>query len=127
MTSERGQRNLDGLGGSSRVDLLSILVEPDTRRWSSDSSSFPGSDSHHLGVDGTRDAVVELVVKLWEGVLGVDRGLRDISDGGRLDHVSDGETLDGLVLWHTSRAVGATDRLGVSSTVLVSTVVSSLH
>lgn len=35
----------------------------------------------------------------------VDGSLADISHCGTLDHVPDGETLDGLVLGDTSRAV----------------------
>ena len=45
------------------------------------------------------------------------RGIR--TDGGGLDHVADGESLDGLDLGGASRAVGATDRLDVAPAVLV--------
>ena len=41
------------------------------------------------------------------------------TDGGGLNHVADGESLDGLVLGGASRAVGATDRLDVAPAVLV--------
>lgn len=41
------------------------------------------------------------------------------TDGGGLNHVADGEPLDGLVLGGASRAVGATDRLDVAPAVLV--------
>lgn len=51
-----------------------------------------------LGVDGARDTVGETDIELGEGVLGVDRGLRKVSDGSSLDHVLHGETLDSLVL-----------------------------
>jgi hypothetical protein len=51
-----------------------------------------------LGVDGARDAVGETDVELGEGVLGVDRGLGQVTDGGGLDHVLDRVALDGLVL-----------------------------
>ena len=45
------------------------------------------------------------------------------TDGGRLDHVPDGESLDCLVLWCASRAVGAADRLDVAAALLVATAV----
>jgi hypothetical protein len=41
------------------------------------------------------------------------RGRR--TDGGGLDHVSYGESLDRLVLWCASRAVGAADGLDVTA------------
>jgi len=60
----------------------------------------PGSRTKGLTlrVDRASDAVVDLVVQLGEHVLGVDRGLRHVADGGRLDNVGNLEPLDGLVL-----------------------------
>lgn len=78
-------------------------------------------------MDGAGDTVVDLVVELWEDVLDVDGCIRDISNGSSFNHVSHGESLDGLVLGHASRAVGASHRLRVTSSVLVSAVVSSLE
>jgi hypothetical protein len=49
-----------------------------------------------LAVDGARNAVLKLQVHLGDRVLGEDGGIGDIPDGGRLDHVADGEPLDGL-------------------------------
>jgi hypothetical protein len=43
------------------------------------------------------------------------------TDGGGLDHVADGESLDRLVLGGASRAVGAADGLDVTATLLVTT------
>ena len=43
------------------------------------------------------------------------------TDGGGLDHVADGESLDCLVLGGASRAVGAADGLDVATTLLVTT------
>jgi hypothetical protein len=43
------------------------------------------------------------------------------TDGGGLDHVADGESLDRLVLGGASRAVGAADGLDVATTLLVTT------
>lgn len=48
------------------------------------------------------------------------------TNGSRLDHVADGESLDGLVLGRASRAVAATDGLGVAAALLVAAVVLSL-
>jgi hypothetical protein len=72
-------------------------------------------------VNGARDAVLQLQVHLGDSVLGEDRGVRDITDSSRLDHVADGETLDGLVLGRASRAVAASDGLDVAAALLVAT------
>lgn len=48
------------------------------------------------------------------------------TDGGGLDHVADGEALDGLVLRGASRAVAASDGLDVAAALLVAAVVLSL-
>jgi hypothetical protein len=45
------------------------------------------------------------------------------TDGGRLDHVPDSESLYRLVLGCASRAVGATDGLDVATTLLVAAAV----
>jgi hypothetical protein len=101
-------------------------------------------------VDGARDAVLELQVHLGDGVLGEHRGIRDITcpdgqscssciagvipglvgggfgrhtDGSRLDHVADGESLYRLVLGGASRAVGAADGLDMTATLLVTAAV----
>ena len=41
------------------------------------------------------------------------------TNGSRLDHVADGEALDGLVLGRASRAVAAADGLDVAAALLV--------
>lgn len=69
---------------------------------------------------------MQLVVDLWQSVLGVDGGFGQISDSSGFNDVSDGHSLDGLVLWNTLRAVDTSDWLDVTSTLLVSTVGSSL-
>lgn len=48
------------------------------------------------------------------------------TDSGGLDHVADGESLDGLVLRNASRAVGAADGLDVATTLLVATAVTTM-
>lgn len=47
------------------------------------------------------------------------------TDGGRLNHVTDGESLDGLVLGGTSGAIGATDGLDVATTLLVTSAIKT--
>lgn len=88
----------DGLGSSLRIDLLTVSVVTNTRRWGSDTSALSGTNSDNLAVDGARNTVVDLDVELWKGVFLVDGSLGNVTNGGRLDHVSDGESLDGLVL-----------------------------
>lgn len=105
-------------------------------------------------MDSAGDAVLELQVHLGDGVLGEDGGIGDITcaasvtrfhseqiplcaarrggsgggrtDGGGLDHVADGESLDRLVLGCASRAVGAPDGLDVAAALLVAAVGRSL-
>lgn len=74
-------------------------------------------------MNGARDTVLQLEVHLGDGVLGEDGSVRDITDGSRLDHVADGEALDGLILGRASRAVAAADGLGVAAALLVATAV----
>jgi len=76
-------------------------------------------------VDGAGDAVLELQVHLGDSVLREDGGIGYITDGGRLDHVPDGESLYCLVLGCASRAVGAADRLDVAAALLVAAVGSA--
>lgn len=113
------------LSSISRIDL-SVTGESLSLRWGSDSSVSSGSHSNNSSVDGTRDTVVQFVVQLWQSVLGVDRCLWQISDSSSFNHVSDSDSLDGLILWNTSGTVQASDWLYVTSTFLVSTVGSSL-
>lgn len=77
-------------------------------------------------MDSTRDAVVNLDIELRQCVLLIDRGITDISNSSRFNHVSDGKSLNGLILGYHTATVGASDRAGVSSSFLVSSVRSSL-
>jgi len=78
-----------------------------------------------LGVNGARHAVVELGVQLGQSVDVVDGGVRDISDGGSLDDVTDHELLDRLVLGSAPRTIGASDGLDVSSALFGPSVVTT--
>lgn len=48
------------------------------------------------------------------------------TNGGGLDHVADGEALDGLVLGRAARAVAAADGLGVAAALLVAAAVRTV-
>lgn len=114
------------LGGNAGVDLLAVSVVTNSRGRSSDLSSLCGSNTDNLSVNSARNTVVDLDVQLGESVLLVNRSLGDISDGSRLDHVADGESLDGLVLRDHTGAVRTSDAANVSSSLLVASVGSSL-
>ena len=106
-------------------------------------------------MDSARDAVLQLQVHLGYGVLREDGGIRDVTcrelarclahtrvcferrasrrtagerrtNGSRLNHVADGEALDGLVLGRASRAVAAADGLDVAAALLVAAAVKWL-
>lgn len=48
------------------------------------------------------------------------------TNGSRLNHVADGEALDGLVLGGAASAVGATHRLNVAAAILVAAAIKSI-
>jgi hypothetical protein len=52
-------------------------------------------------MNGARDTVVQLDVQLGDGVFFIDGGFLKITDSSSFDHVTDSETLDGLVLSST--------------------------
>jgi len=78
-----------------------------------------------LGVNGAGHAVVELGVQLGQRVHFVDRGVGDVSHGGGLDDVTDHELFDRLILGSAPSAVGASDRLDVSSALLGPSIVAT--
>ena len=86
------------------------------------------ADTNDTGVDGTRHAVLQLDVDLWECevLLIVCVVVLDVSTGGTVDHLSHLEALDSLVLGDASGAVVASNGVLVAAIVLGSTVVSSL-
>lgn len=51
--------------------------------------------------------------------------LRYVSDSGGLDNVTDNKFLDRLVLWDASSAIGATDRLDMTTAMLGASSVST--
>jgi hypothetical protein len=71
------------------------------------------------------DAVVHFQIKLGKLVLGVSRGLLDISQTTGIDNVSDNETLDGLILGDSLSSGDTAHALDVASALLVSSVIAS--
>lgn len=77
-------------------------------------------------MNGAGDTVGNLDVDLGKHVLLVDAGLADVTDGSGLDHVTNAEALDGLVLSNHTVAVGAANGLYMATATLVTSVRSSL-
>lgn len=117
-----GNLSLCRLGRLLRIDFLSILVETDPRGWGAITTTFSRTDTDDLAVNGAGDAVLQFEIHLGHGVFGENRGVGDVTDCCRLDHVANGESLDCLVLGCTPRAVGASNRLHMASSFLVATV-----
>jgi hypothetical protein len=65
------------------IDLLSILVVPDSRGWRTVPSTLSRAHAHDLAVDGARDAVLQLEVHFGNGVVGEDTGVGDVACGVR--------------------------------------------
>ena len=119
---ERTLRSLD----QSMFFTLSTVSSLDSRLGSLPISSQYLNLPNDLSVDSAADAVLQLEVHLGHAVLGEDRGIGDITDGGALDHVADGESLDCLVLGCAARAVGAADRLHMATALLVASATKLL-
>ena len=101
----------------------------------SESGGVPGlpvshaPHSHNPGVDGARDAILELDVDLWhvEVLLVISKVFLDVPLGRSVHHVSQLESLDCLVLWHHSSAVGAPHNVGVTPVLLAPSIISPLR
>ena len=78
-------------------------------------------------MDSAGDTVLNLAVELGNLVksLLISEEQSDISLGGSIDHITDGVSLDSLILRDLSSAVSAIDSAGVSSIALASSVVTS--
>lgn len=104
------------------VDFLAVLVVTNSWWGSTVAATLTRSDTNNLAMDGARDTVLQLEVHLGNGVFWEYGSVRDITNGSRLDHVANGESLDRLVLWSASRAVGAADWLYMTASRFVSAV-----
>ncbi len=61
--------------------------------------------------------------RIVRAISGQQRRAAARTNGSRFDHVSNCESLDRLIFWSTSRAIGAADGLDVTSPFLVSSTV----
>ena len=82
--------------------------------------------ANDVGVDGARDAVLELQVELGDLVDVVDAGLLHVPLRGGLDHIPDLEALHGLVLRDAAAAVAAAHGVDVATPLAVLASVTTL-
>lgn len=109
-----------------RIDLLSILIESNSWRRSTVTPPFSRTNPDDLRVDSAGDAVLEFQVHLWYRILIEHGGVRDVTDGSGLNHVANGEPLDGFVFRGTSGTIGAANWFDMATPILVATIGCSL-
>jgi hypothetical protein len=73
-------------------------LESESGRRSTVATADDGANTDNTGVDSARDTVVQLDVQLGDSVFFVDGSFLKIADSSGFYHVTDSETLDGLVL-----------------------------
>lgn len=116
-----GRNSCDSTG----VDLFTVFIETHSR-WRSTitpASNRPYPD--HVSVDGTRDTVMDLHVEFRKNVFRVNGGVTQITNGSGLNHVADGKSLDGLVLWYATGTVRTPYRFDMPAARFIASTVSS--
>ena len=78
-----------------------------------------------MRVNGARNAVFHLQVKLGDGVAVVHAGFTDITLGGGINHVANQESLHGLILRARTTTVAATNELDVTTSLTVFTSITA--
>jgi hypothetical protein len=111
--------SLRGLSGLLGVDLLPILVVPNSRRRGTVSAAFSRTHTHDLAVDSAADAVLQLEVHLGNGVVGEDGSVRDITCS--IEDVLDLGLCKGMVVFRIqARFAGQVDiRIAADSTMFL--------
>jgi hypothetical protein len=107
------------------LSLVTSLLESESRRRKTVATINSGTDTNNSSVDSARNTVVKLDVQLRDSILLIDRSFLKITDSSSFYHVTDSETLDGLILGNTTVTVNTTNNLVVATTVLVTSVISS--
>ena len=77
-------------------------------------------------MNGSGNAIVNLAVDLWQGVVLNSASILEIADGRSIDDVSHNESLDGFILWHKHGRRLAAHTANVSTSVLVASSISTL-
>lgn len=113
-------------------------------RWCTNPPVLLAPVSHHLAVNGARNAIMQFRVQFRQHIryklkynhksrcgpkqmklTRVDGRLSNVSNGSGLHNVADDEFFDRLVFGNATSAIGATDRFHVSTTVFRTTSVAS--
>jgi hypothetical protein len=100
-------------------------LESESRRRETATTVDSRTNTDDTRVNSTRDTVVELDVQLGDSIFLIDGGFLEITDSSSFNHVTDGESLDGLILGNTTETVETTNILVVATAVLVTSVISS--
>ncbi|KAI0567143.1 40S ribosomal protein S26 [Gracilaria domingensis] len=86
-----------------------------------------GPRANSLPMHGAGDAIVELDIELGELIIIDDASVVEIAKRRLVHDVTNGETLDGLVLGRLAATAVAVDETGVIAAMTVPAVISALH
>ena len=106
-------------------DPCEYLLESKSRRRKTVATVDSRANTDNTGVNSTRDTVVKLNIQLGNSIFLIDGSFLKITNSSSFYHVTDSETLDGLVLGNATVAVDTTNKFGVATSVLVTSVISS--